>query len=170
MEYPQRHHHYSFAHEALYQICLNDTEDFFDAIYSEDQKDFLAWIWELVIEHCGDPPDSIDMTELKVTTCNIENLPAIVIEMPTPIAITEAYAVGIVLLPKTKGKRRMSPRFRYFTLELSFSLFNEPEDKPSTVLGEWRDKDVHINYGRGPSPSLDNFVQSIQEKLKKKFD
>jgi hypothetical protein len=87
--------------------------------------------------------------------------------MPTPMGITEAYAVGIVLLPKTKRKRKKSPRFRYFTLELSFSLLHDPENKPTTVLGEWRDKDVHINYGQGPSPGLDNFVQSIQKRLKK---
>lgn len=89
-------------------------------------------------------------------------MPAVLLEMPSPVALAEAYYVAIVSL---KGlPSRDAPEdanLRYITLELGRNL----DGSPRTVLCEWR-HGIHFNYGDGPEPTLPAFYGVVRELLR----
>lgn len=105
--------------------------------------------------------DDIDPSELKITIRKVRGCPAIIVKMPTPIAVTEAYFVGI--LPTESQECAEAPEeiaFRYFTLEYGSRM----DGTSRTVLCAWAG-DNHFNLGDGPPPTLEAFIAALDERI-----
>jgi hypothetical protein len=159
------HHHYQLAHVALRQICLHNPYGFFSVMASPDRKKFLDDIWSQICARC-DPegPASFTPDDLQIITSNINDYPTILIQMPEPLFSPEAYFVGIVLLVKMNdyAQHPPDPVARYFTLERGQSVSGGVWH----VLCEWQDG-RHCNYGAGPEPRRELFVEAVKMLLEK---
>ena len=154
-----REHHYVFVHRAVRDICLNDPLHFFSIISSEQQNDFMKYIWDAVNESIQDKKADFNFDEIKISIRKIKNFPTIVLIMPEPKAATEAYFVCIVLKPDNK-KEGKNASVDYFTLELGQDI----DGSLYTVLCKWEDQ-THFNLGNGPKPELQNFLAAIENQI-----
>ena len=156
-----REHHYDFAHHALRWAYRQYPKDFFSVVGSPSQAKFEAWLWRETEERIGRPMADIDPSELEITIRTVRGCPAIIVKMPTPIAVTEAYFVGI--LPTESQECAEVPEeiaFRYFTLEYGSNL----DGTSRTVLCEWVGEN-HINFGDGPAPTLEAFTKALAGRI-----
>lgn len=156
-----RWHHYAMAHLALRSVGLDDPLLYLAVLASPDRDDFLKSLFESVCERCDEraKPDFI-ASDIHVHAVRAGVYPCAVVEMPTPRTTTEAFFTALVMLidPATSSlpEERKNVPARYFTLEKGFSL----DGTPRTVLGEWT-TESHLNYGDGPEPTLESFVERI---------
>ena len=151
-----RQQHYVFAHAMLPRLLLDDPEKFVAILASQEAEDFLAYLWRRAGEEANDAqpvePEGLGRTVEKLA----EGI-AVLVRMPCPLAITEAYFGAVIMRQGKKGLfRRATPQIRYFTLELGVT----DDGCPRTVLCEWN-KDGHVNYGDGPSPDPGQFLEAI---------
>ena len=156
-----RDHHYVFAHILVREVCAQDPIRFFALVASPEQKDFVAWLWEMTAKQVGRPITEFDPGQLEVNTFRVNDAPAILLKMPVPIAAAEAHMVGVILTglpqdeePESKGS------FRYFTLEHGVNL----DDTIRTVFCEWNEGS-HLNFGDGPPPTVEAFASAIEARL-----
>jgi hypothetical protein len=159
--------HYMFAHFGLRQAALEEPLFYLAALASPDREKLLESVFESVVEFCrqreNTKPD-FTVNDLQVHCTRLGSFPCAIVEMPTPVAITEVYFTALVVLKELSVEMPRSENVpaRYFTLELGFNV----EDSSSrTVLGEWS-KDSHSNYGDGPAPTVDGFTSALTELLK----
>jgi hypothetical protein len=121
-----------------------------------------------VSEHCKErePRPDFDIEDIAVHKVRVGKYPCAVVEMPRPRAITEAFFVAAVLLadPDREMPDPKEVVLRYFTLEKGFTF----EGPPRTVLCEWTAEGTHCNYGDGPAPRLEAFLQAVEELLSKR--
>ena len=78
-----------------------------------------------------------------------------IVEMPEPQEAVHAHFVAILL-----GEADDDPA-RYITLERSVSL---DAGAQRTVLAEWS-TEGHVNYGDGPEPTIDAFVDQLSAMI-----
>lgn len=162
-ELPKKsHHHYVLAHVALRTICLQNPYAFFGVMASPERDDFLQSVWQMVRRNC-DPegPPSFDIADVGITTCRIRDFPAIIVTMPPPADVPEAYFVGMVL--KVDGKKKdppAHPEVAYLTLERGIQM----DGAERTVLCGWSG-DAHYNYGESPPATEADFIRAIEKKL-----
>ena len=78
----------------------------------------------------------------------------VIVQFPPPKRMPEAFYGAIVFWPDN--------RYRYFTLELTEGM--SPDGSPRTVVGEWADFG-HTNYGVGPSPNPEAFLNAVIERI-----
>lgn len=155
--------HYTFAHYALRMVAMDRPLLFFAEMASPQATDFLAAVLKMVEEDCQERGESLGFSaaDLKVETGRLVNHPLVVIEMPPPLAMTEAYYIGIVLLVDVDhdGPLSEKPPLRYFTLEQTLG-----EDvTPQALLCEWSNS-AHMQCGECPI-SFDDFVRQIMSQL-----
>ncbi len=157
-----RAHHYQLAHYAFRGFCESSPLGFFGIMASEDRDDFVQRIWSRVCENC-DQRETADfgIEELSILTTRIADMPAIVIEMPEAVQVTEAIFIAIVLTTKhADGPSEKEATFRYFTLEVGQTF----DGNDRTVLCEWRGE-THANMGDGPEATLREFVETVEAKV-----
>lgn len=100
--------------------------------------------------------DHLSANGLGYTLRELENgWVAVVVTLPPPQGMTEAYFVALLQKPGESGGR-------VFTLELGFSLTAESSH---TVLCEWTPDGTHLNRGPGPTPDVELFLQTITPLL-----
>jgi hypothetical protein len=75
----------------------------------------------------------------------------VVFELPPPLFATECYFVAVAFLGDDGS--------RYFTLE------RKEQNSSRTMFCAWDRQGRHLNYGEGPPPDVDSFVQAIGHKL-----
>ena len=158
-----RQDHYWFAHRVVRDACQQNPIQFFagfSGIRSDNQYKLIQWMLDLTESLAGEPVTVLSFENLDVITDLIADCPSIIITMPPPLAITEAYMIGVVLTGEAEEKTQ-DESFRYFTLELG----QNADGNLRTVICEWTDE-AHLNFGDGPSVSVDAFVQAIENKLK----
>ncbi|MGW8394691.1 hypothetical protein [Pseudoduganella sp. HUAS MS19] len=156
-----RDHHYVFAHILVKEVCAQDPLRFFALVASPEQKDFVAWLWEMTAKQVGRPITEFDPGQLEVSTFRVKDAPAILLKMPDPIAAAEAHMVGVILTDFPKDAAAESKgSFRYFTLEHGVNL----DGTIGTVLCEWDDEE-HKNFGDGPPPTVEAFAGAIEARL-----
>lgn len=157
------HHHYVLAHIALRKICLQDPMMFFGTLASEHKDEFLNDIWKQVREHCDPKGEAtFDISDVGFATCSIRDYPTIVVAMPEPTGLGEAYFAAIVLkIELDAAEPPEKPEILYFTLEKGVHL----DQSDRTVMCGWTADDSHLNYGEGPSPDPDEFVAAIEKLL-----
>jgi hypothetical protein len=159
-----RRHHYVFAHYALRTLLLGSPK-LIAVLASERGDAFLHEVWrdvgdDVLKQGQGErlAPDGLEV----VGEGRSGDYFVVVVRLPEPVGITEAFYVGAALGPLTEGADPASldeaPR-RYFTLEVGFTL-----GPPRTVLAEWT-TDAHFNFGDGPPPEPDAFLAALQEML-----
>ena len=154
--------HYVFAHIALRHIALAEPLQFLAMAASPNANNFLASVMQDVEEQLGRKA-SFNSSALTVHRIHINNFPCVIIELPDPSKVAEAYMVAFVVLVDTTQEEMLESSTvtgRYFTLEKCFTLDNE--SRP--VLAEW-DEERHSNYGDGPAPTVEALRQAIAEIL-----
>lgn len=151
-----RTHHYLFVHRAMPRILFSRRTDpsRIAAANALDRALLETWteVGDALPESERLAPDGLH-SEL-VTLGDIQ---AVLITLPTAQHVTEAHFIA--LAPTNPPRKR-----RYIVLE--FSLDSET-NQPVTVLGEWRRNRHHANYGRGPVPSGELFLQRVQQLLER---
>ena len=156
--------HYRFAHYALRMIAFDRPLTFFGALASPEAHEFLAAIFKMVEEDCcqeREPPD-FRPTDIVIECGRILNHPLVVLELPPPRAVTEAYMVGVVLMIDVESDEPPpeKPDLRYFTLEHSF----QDNGQPTAILCAWTES-MHSQLGQSMEPSRDAFVQAIMATM-----
>jgi hypothetical protein len=156
--------HYQFAHVALRTLAFEDSRLALALWELEDPRPLLDDIAVQVERACRSEGDSgkLRAEQLQVTKREIGRRPCVIIQLPDPIATTEAYMIAIVHLRDLVDARtddREAER-RYFTLE-----YSAHRTAPHTVLGEWTAQASHINLGAGPEPTVDAFVAELAKLL-----
>lgn len=156
-------HHYIFAHVALRQVCLTNPIGFFALMASPNRQKFLNDLWEQICQNCDQEGNAqFSPKDIKIETFTIGEYPAVIVQMPTPQKITEAYMLCIVLkVPLSELKQEMDNiQIRYFTLEKGINVLGEDQ----TFLCAW-DGEMHVNYGDGPEPKLSAFIDAIKKLI-----
>lgn len=140
-----RPHHYAFAHRELPRACREFGGDLVAAAAAGTLD--LVRVWNAVGEALppGDrlPPDGLWWRH-RDTPLGA----AVLVGLPAPQRPAEAYYV-LLLPPRTA------------TLELGWDLMNS---RWYTVLGAW-DESRHLNYGAGPDPDPEAFVEAALARL-----
>lgn len=160
-----RCHHYTLAHQALRSVAFEQPAGFLGLLASPEARSFLADLLAAVTEHCQgrEPWPDFGAEALTIHTFRVGQFPCVVVELPPPRAVTEAFFVAAVLLVDLdrEPSAAREATLRYFTLEKGFVL----DGPPRTVLGEWTAEGSHLNYGDGPAPQLGPFVQAVEAML-----
>ncbi|MCA9033962.1 MAG: hypothetical protein KDA91_02475 [Planctomycetaceae bacterium] len=153
--------HYTLAHFALRTVALADPLRFLAIVASPDGFRFLQSLIDQVADHLKtDPP--FDVSEISFHPRRVKNLPCIVLVMPSPTEVAEAYMVACVLMshsgkPLDANIRPDDVTGRYFTLEKGFHM----DGSPRTVLAEWDRQGSHSNFGDGPDVTVDAFLEAL---------
>jgi hypothetical protein len=153
--------HYTFAHYALRSVAHQNPMECLAILASPRARAFLSDLLRSVAEHCRARGKESDLAvdDIIVHPVRAAGNPCAVVEMTRPRAVAEAHFVAAVLLvgadPGSPGEGQ--PSVRYFTLEKGMSF----EGPPRTVLCEWTAEGSHVNYGDGPEPGVDAFVQAV---------
>lgn len=83
-----------------------------------------------------------------------------VIVMPAPERAPEAYYAAIVYREhEPREPMQPSASTRYFTLERADIV-------DRTMFCEWTKNGSHLNFGEGPTPTVDGFVQVVTERIR----
>lgn len=97
---------------------------------------------------------------LKYEVNHLDNGVAVaIITLPEPQAITEAFFTAAVYRAPTTDQELIT---RYFTLEYGY---NSSDNNFRTVLCEWTPDKVHKNFGTGPEPTPNAFLNAIRQQL-----
>jgi hypothetical protein len=153
-----RHHHYLFAHRALYACACEEPQKTITLLSSDDAQDFLEGLWTHVGEQLPDE-DRLTFEGLSSRVARLDEKHMVaLVTMPEPQGTTEAHFVAIIFTPPQRSLfGRKKTDLRYITLERGMELSGESR----TVLCEWRD-DSHLNYGNGPEATEVAFLEVVQ--------
>jgi len=172
-------HHYVLVHRALRDVYLDDPLRFVLAMGRDDHQrsGLLERIWQWVREQCDDEgPAGFAVHEVQICQVEAAGRPAVLLSLPRPRSMTEAYFV-LALAPKvpaghTPERDRPSKirsdrpsalrRLRlqtpgFFTLERGREL----DGREVSRLCGWTE-DTHHNYGKGPEPKAAAFVLAVE--------
>ena len=152
---------YLFAHAALRSQALSQPLQVLSTLSGPNAEAMFEDLIQEVKKEAGKSP-SFTADQLKVHVQRVSKFPCIVVEFPEPTEMAEVHMVAVIveinldLQSVPADPAQVGGRF--FTLEKSITLSNEPR----TVLGEWT-RTEHANYGEGPKPRVDEFVATISK-------
>ena len=152
--------HYGLAHVALRTVAFENPPMFFGVMVSDEVQDFLAHLLGVVQEQVPGEEASFTAEDLVAHSVRIDDFPTVVIEFPAPVAQTEVYFIGAVLLIDESGNVE-DASVRFYTLEKADGGLDSIE----TVLGEWSKDGTHGNLGKGPKPTPELFAEALGEQL-----
>ena len=145
-------HHYDFGHVVLREMCSHNPMAFFQVLATPGtgKDDFLEQLWRITCERCdAKGPPSFSHKDVAADPARIDDYPVILVTMPRPEVMTEAFYIAVVLLTPIEqivaGNIPEKPLFGYYTLELGIA----PDESEYTMLCSWVDGS-HINFGEGP--------------------
>lgn len=139
---------YQFAYGFLKQYAFQRTAELQQYLQTEGES-FLTWLWQ---ESAGKAP-SQPCPGLAVTMFTHEQRPAVLITLPPPAKSPEAHFVLILFGTDPPD---------YYSLEKANGEF-----APSgTMLGRWTPQG-HENWGLGPEPEPDAFIESVFSLLQR---
>uniref|UniRef100_A0A832A737 Uncharacterized protein n=1 Tax=Desulfacinum infernum TaxID=35837 RepID=A0A832A737_9BACT len=152
---------------AMRSMAFENPLGFLSILASPDAHKFLSSLMQSVSEYYSELEQGPDYTveEFTIHKARVGRYSCAIIEMPQPRGRTEAFFVAAVLLADPDQSMFDSKKggLRYFTLEKGFRLGGPPR----TVLCEWTEEGSHVNYGDGPAPRLDLFIEAIEQLLSK---
>jgi len=136
------HLHYQFTHHVLRQAVFDATPSELRSLIQKRQ--FANFCFDLVTECFGaDTNPNVDAiifeAEMGIFEVLHEDIPMMLISLPTPQAITQAH-YAVLALTET-------PRF--FTLEATTDSLDRL-DSSFGFLCEWTSEGAHYNYGSCP--------------------
>ncbi len=148
-----RQHHYAFVHQLLRSLFFGDTEETLEHFRMEGESALLA-LWDFVEKRLElDDPVSSEGLALEWVPL-VSGMTMVLITLPAPEAITEAYYVGLVYSP-------LDSTGRFIVLEHTVDL----DGRARTVLCEWSPDGTHFNLGEGPDPSPEAFTDAVEMLL-----
>ena len=162
--------HYQFVHVALRTLVFQEPR-LAPALWElDDPGPLLDDIALQVVRACRGRGEGgeIRAEHLTLHKLRLGGYPCMIIEMPEPIATTEAYMLAILGRRDSDGRPEADEpgadasgddagtQRRYFTLEHS-----SHRPAPHTVLGEWTAQGSHMNMGGGPEPTVEAFVAEL---------
>jgi hypothetical protein len=160
-------HHYDFGHVVLREMCSHNPMAFFQVMATPGigKDDFLEKLWRITRDRCdAKGPASFSHKDVAVDPARIDDYPVILVTMPRPKVMTEAFYIAVVLLTPIEqivaGNVPEKPLFGYYTLELGIA----PDESEYTMLCSWVEG-RHINFGEGPEAEPAAFLQAVAEKL-----
>jgi hypothetical protein len=148
--------HYQFAHVALRTLVFQLPSLATVLWDQDDPSELLDNLCVQVGRACRRQTGeggNLRAEHMRVSKRELGRRRCVIIELPEPIATTEAYMVAIVHVPDEAERR-------YFTLEHSAL-----RPAPHTVLGEWSEQGSHFNMGAGPEPTVDAFLVALGQLL-----
>jgi hypothetical protein len=151
---PPRPHHYAFAHRWLPQFAQTSPERFFALFTSADGQNALESLWQAVGDSL-EPEQRLSGEGLSVHWVALHpGRGALIIELPKPATVPEAYFVAVVKLDSAADDAPVP----VFCLEfgLDFDSANG-----ATVVGSWKE-DEHVNHGPGPEPTLEAWTDWLR--------
>ena len=144
----QQRWHYYFGHISLRRLAY-ETPDLIpladpDALQFliEDAMEEAAEFWGVTAQQRRDL-----IGKIRCARRRIGGADAIIVTMPPPRIASECFFIAVC--------RRGDGSPAYFTLERS--VFSP------TVLCAWSADGVHLNYGRNPPPTIDAFIEAIED-------
>lgn len=144
-----RDHHYNFAHRSLPHLFFENSLRV-SQFLEKNGEEALRTLWA----QCeGRNHEALPEGFTCVHRRAGDETNLVVVAYPPPTSKAEAYFSALVV---------HSGQPRYFTLEASFGRVG---GRPRTVLAEWTAERAHYNYGDGPAPIMEAFVQAILERL-----
>lgn len=166
-----RNDHYTFPHTILREAAFADPTECVTTLASADAADYIAKLFEEVIEACREFDFPVTMTpdDVLIHKLRIGPFPCTLIEMPTPNYPTEVFFVALVLTVDVTSREKQAPEtsLRFITLEHG-EVVDTQRDEIPTVLGEWMADESYVSHGEGPKPTIDDFVRSINELVANK--
>lgn len=164
MELSDARHHYILGHIALREICADDPVSFFCLMNAPERDEFLDGVWRQIRDNCDvDGKAPFDITDVDFKYCTVQDYPTVLITMPEPEGMTEAYFVAMILkIDIDADEFPENPEFQYFTLEKG----SEMDGTDRTVMCEWTADGKHMNYGDGPPPDIDFFVEEVIGRIR----
>jgi hypothetical protein len=154
-----------FAHLALRAVARHDPVAFLAVVASPEGPEMLLALWEDVAGDCThEPLAAATLDDFTVTPRRVAGHPTAIIGLPTPVAMTEAHLVAVMLLGE-RSDDEAPPAIRYLTLEHTLEL---PDRTPGTVLCEWQGEEgqlSHGNFGVGCDPQPEAFAALIEATL-----
>jgi hypothetical protein len=155
-----REQHYWFAHRTLPQILFQNPAVFFAATMERD-ADPLRALWCWLGERLGPATASVERDALAGEVLRLEGVGLVaLITLPPPRGLAEAYFAAAVYLQQSEEPPE-TITVRYVTLELTRSSPENPGPEP-TMLGEWTVDGAHVNYGFGPAPTPEGFIEAVR--------
>jgi len=154
------------GHVILREACSSNPMAFFQVLASPGKDDFLEKLWMATCERCdGQGPALFSYKDVVIASLMLDEYPTILVTMPPPRVMTEAFYIAIVLLTPmaqiVAGNVPQRPSFGYYTLELGIG----PDGSNYTVLCAW-DGGKHLSYGDGPDAEPSAFLQAVSEKIR----
>ena len=124
-----------------------------------------------MIQACQEFEFPVTMTpeDVLIHKLRIGPFPCTLIEMPTPKYLTEVFFLALVLTVDVTSREQQAPEtsLRYITLEHG-EIVDAERDEIPTVLGEWMADESYVSHGTGPTPTIHDFVRSINELVANK--
>lgn len=143
---------YFVGHVALRDFALRGDGLPREAADPERSRGFFAMILGKMAEQLGLPAEEAERLagEFVVRHRSIGGYEAAIVQLPTPRGPTECHFVA--LLHAQGGLLA-----RFFTLE--------DAGGGVTMLGGWTAEEKRLNYGEGPPPEIDRFVEAVSRRL-----
>lgn len=133
-------------------------------VFSSEATEVLRDLWQDVAQAVDDPQrrpaDGLEASVIR----EVEGYLVRVIGFPHPAEIAENHFAAVAYRPARRGLlfwKREPACLRYLALEFGRTF---PQGAEKTVLGEWT-ADAHVNYGDGPDPTVDDFIEAIRPIL-----
>lgn len=155
---------YVFAHQALPALAFSEPGKLLAVLSGPDGPEFLQNLWGTAGQQC-DPPQQRSPEGLahSVDAAGTTGVVAAV-HLPEPQSVGEAHFVAIFGRFATPEEPDLFALnwVRVFTLEYGLHPIGENR---CTMLCEWTEKGTHKNYGEGPPPDEEAFVQAALDVL-----
>ncbi len=151
-----RKQHYAFAHHVLHRHFFGDPEGLIGFLSTPRGQQGACDVWERLGAIESFSTGAVDACELKVSPHTFDNRWGVLISMPTPIDVTEAYFIALV------GGVWGVDAARYFVLEL---MSIDDSGQAQAVLCEWLEGNRRRNHDKIISPSEVAFCSLIDEQL-----
>jgi len=144
--------HYFVGHVALRDFALRGEGLPATAADPATSRGFFAMILGRMAEHLGLSAAEAERLagEFSVRHRRIGAYDAAIVQLPAPCGPTECHFVALL-----HAQNGMPARF--FTLE--------DAGGGVTMLGGWTAEEKHLNFGEGPPPEIDRFVEAVSRRL-----
>jgi hypothetical protein len=146
-----RPHHYVFAHHWLPRFAQSNPAAFFSLFSTQDGQDAIASFWDTVGESLAPalrmPSEGLDVH----WTLLHAGIHALIVQLPPPKAMPEAYFVAAISLTQPDGEEKEVP---VFSLQYAW---NAETSTAETIAASW-DGEGYELIGPGPEPTLEEWT------------
>ena len=148
-----RPHHQRFSHQALPKVILSGPPKMLELISSPMATPFLMDIWESVGKEVP-KADRMEPDGLRVTTHELGERKATVVQMPAPTGVGESFFVAFVTKPA--GRRMV-----FLKTKATLRCFTLDRAAQGTSLSEIGEDGTVLSTTEGPRAQLQDLLGSL---------